>query len=339
MKKTIFILIFVLVILAIIPIFLPKTMHVEQEYIYDKPIEEVFHNFIDLRKFILFSEWASKDNDIILSFSKPSKGVNAKYSWKSKDKSIGEGSMKIIKVVENEYINYELQFGKSIGKTAEIIFQKLNDNKTKVIWSFDNEETKYPFQVFNLLMKKPIEYNLNKSLINLENILTKKKVKIKESNEIKIIENKPQNLFGILQQTSISSDEISTAINESFGMVYSYLTDFIGKKPEQIGFPVVLWKNYSVDNDNALFYCGYIVQESIDTAEEFEYVKISSGKSLSIQFKGSIKDLELAYSSLEKFAKKNDLLLSTEFWSIYRNKSKKIEDNNNQIEINLPIIE
>lgn len=339
MKKTILILIFILVIIAVIPIFLPKTMHIEQEKVYNNPVEEVFQNFNDLNKFTSFNEWTSKDEDIILNFSKQTKGLNAKYSWKSEDKSIGEGSMKIMEVSDNEFINYELQFGESKGNTAEIIFQKVDDNKTKVIWSFDSEEAKYPFQIFNLLMKKPVGDNLNKSLINLESILNQNKAEIHEDNNIIITENSTQKLFGVLQQTSVASDEIYTAIEESFGMVYSYLTDVVGKSPEQIGFPVILWKNYSIDNNNALFYCGYIVQENIDTAEEFEYAEIPSGKSLNTQFRGNIKELEFAYNSLKKYAQENDILLSTEFWSVYLNKSKKIEENNNQIEVNFPVIE
>lgn len=339
MKKTILILIFILVIVAIIPIFLPKTMHVEREYIYNNPIEEVFQNFNELKIFTSFNEWTSKDDDIILNFSKQTKGLNAKYSWKSKDKTVGDGHIKIIEVADNEFINYELQFGESKGNTAEIIFQKIDENKTKVIWSFDSEEAKYPFQIFNLLMKKPVKDNLNKSLINLENILNKNKGNTQDNSNIKITENNNQKIFGILQQTSIDSDEISTAIDESLGTVYSYLKDVIGKTPEQIGPPVVLWKNYSIDNDNALFYCGYIVQANIDTAEEFEYTEISAGKSLSTKFKGNNKGLEFAYKSIEDYAKENEILLSTEFWSVYPNKSKKIEGNNSQTELFVPIIE
>ena len=343
MKKILFILLLLVVILAIIPLFLPKTLHVEQEYVYDAPTGQVFDHFNDLKKFTAFDAWSKTDPNIKLNYSSPSSGEGASYQWESKDRNLGKGSMSITDLRENEFIDYKLQFGEMGDNTAQAIFQKMEDGKTKVIWSFDSGEAGYPFQVFNVLMKGTVQNNLKQGMINLDSILTKYNAanypnQNIDSGGMMVVEAPAKRLFGVLQQTTTLDEEMSTAMNESFGLVHSYLKDANQLTDEQIGPPVVLWKQYDTDADAALFYCGFFVQKNIAETGDFEFVEIPQGKFLSTVHNGAYDAMGVTYARMKKFAESRGLELSDNTYDVYLNDATTTPETELKTQIYIPIL-
>lgn len=343
MKKVLLILLFLVIILAIIPLFLPKTLHVEDEYVYDASTESVYDYFYDMKKFTQFDAWSQMDPNIKIDYSTPSSGVDASYSWESEDKNLGKGSMTITNAKANQFVNYDLKFGKMEGNTAEAIFQKMDDGKTKVIWSFDSAEAGYPFQVFNILMEGTVKNNLHKGLVNLDSLL-QKSTKIDYANTditkggFQLVNEPAKKLFGVLQQTSTSDEEMATAMGESFGLINSYLIDANGFTDEQIGKPVVLWKQYDTESNSTLFYCGFFLDKDVAEREDMEFVEVPAGKMLTTIHNGAYNTLGITYNRMLKFAEVQNLELSTETYDIYLNDPANVEEDKLQTQIFIPVL-
>lgn len=343
MKKVLFVLLLFVVALAVLPTFLPKTMHVEEEYVFDAPIEKVYNHFNDLQKFTQFDAWSKKDSTIILTFSSPANGEDASYQFKSNNKKVGDGSLKIISTKINEFINYEMNFGDINGNTSEVIFQRMEDDKTRVVWSFDSDDAKYPFQIFNLLMKGSAKENLKKSLENLDVIL-QKPIQLNYANldvekgGFQIIEQGPKKLFGVLQQTSVDDEEMETAMAETFGLVRSYLVDAHGLSVEELGKPVILWKQFDDENNMALFYCGFILEKIVPEEGDLEYTNIPGGKFLTTFHNGAHRTLDISYNRMRTFADVQELELSNDTYDVYYNDADTTDEKDLRTQIFIPIL-
>lgn len=338
MKKVIFIILFVLVVLAVVPIFLPKTMHVEQEYEFDAPVEEVYNYFADFKQFTRWNAWTQSDPNIELQYSTPTSGIDAYYTWKSEKSDLGEGKMSIVEAGQNDFLKYNLQFGEMKGNWSEAIFQKIDEDHTKVIWTFDNEEVSYPFQLMNVLMKGAVENKFDEGFEILAKLIAKDKEEAKSNEpEFSVIEEPTQFLFGILQETSTQDEELSTAMAESFGMVYSYLRDVYKMEPSNIGKPVTYWQVYDESADKAVFYCGFFIDRKISETDDMKYVEVPSAKVLVKTHYGPYNTIGSSYEKMMTYAAEKGWKTSPKNWAIYLNDPEKTEQDKIATQIFVPI--
>lgn len=343
MKNVLFILILFVVGLAVLPLFLPKSMYVEEEFVFDAPIEKVYNHFNDLQKFTKFNTTTVADSTVVLNFSNPSYGEEAHYSWQSEIKEVGDGSVSIIETRTNEFIIYEVSYGDSEGNVSEVIFQRMNDEQTRVVWSFDSDEVGYPYQILNYFRKGKVKNNLKESMENLNQIL-QSPVKLDYSNldvdkgGFQIVEQESQRLFGIYQQSSTMEEEINTAMGETFGLVRSYLIDNNNLSAAEIGPPVVLWKLNDKERDVALFYCGFIIDATVPEVEDLEYVDVPGGKYLTTFHNGEFNTLDITHNRLRQFADVQEIELSRDAYEFYYNGMNEQDFEKPRTQIFIPIL-
>ncbi|MXV37850.1 hypothetical protein GO491_04025 [Flavobacteriaceae bacterium Ap0902] len=340
MKKALFFLLLLVVALAITPLFLPKTLYVEEEYVFDENISTVYEYFYDMQKFTQFDQWSKKNPNVEITYSSPSSGPNASYVWTSNAGETQEGKVQIIDSKLDEFINYNLNFGETKGNVSEIIFQEMGDNKTRVIWTFESAEANYPFQVFNILMRNAVKEDLAQGFILLDNLLKKDKISSNpEPYSVKNMEEKK--LFGVLQQTSLDQQEIDTAMAETFGFVRSYLIDANEVMRDSISNPVVLWKMYDVDDNTAIFICGYFIEDAdIPEVDGMEYTLLPAGRVIKGVHQGSYLNLPNAYSEMRNYAAKKGFKLSKDAYDIHLNTPEDVMvDSKLRTEIYIPLLE
>lgn len=343
MKNVLFVLILLVIGLAVLPFFLPKNMYVEEEFVFDQPIEKVYNHFNDLRKFSDFNANISADSAVILNFSSPTFGEDAHFSWQSDVKEVGEGTLNIIETRTHEYIVYDVRYGDSESNVSEVIFQRMSDEQTRVIWTFDAAEVSYPFQIINLFMKGKVKSNLRKSMENLNDLL-QRPIQLDYRNldvdkgGFQVVERVSKNLFGILQQTSLMEEEMNTAMGETFGLLRSYLIDANEMNPEEIGLPVVLWKQKDTESDLALFYCGFIIDKSVEEVEDMEFVEIPGGQYLTTFHNGDFSTLDITHNRLRQFAESKEISLSRDVMDVYHNEINASAEESMRIQVFIPIL-
>ena len=325
MKKKILISIAVLLFfLAIIPLFLPKKMKLEAEKEFNFPIQPLFDECNNLKKFTQWSEWAKKDSTIEMEFFPPYIGKGALYKWKGKSKEVGEGQMQIIESINNSSINYELEFKNWDKKSnVKIQFDSISKNKSKLSWYFEGSESPYFFRYFNLFFKTRLQKDINKSLENLEQLLVKKKNDVPKpislSEGIVVSENfVGAKYIGIKITSTAKLKDQTDIINFAFDTISSYLKYEVKMNPTKIGKPVVFYQMNDTINNKAIFYVGvnYIDDFSIKQNKQkdnllkvkdeqnqikFEKFIVPSSQTAVTVHRGTIEEINQTQKLLDKY--------------------------------------
>ena len=312
MKKVIILLLFIIVGIAIAPVFLPKTIHEEAVYIYDAPPQKVYNYFYNLKKMSQWFSWDKSGEGTELKFSSPTEGVGAYYNWEN-------GKMAITDAKEMQFVGYSLNLKDQEGNTSEAIFQVLDDGKVKVIWTFDSAEFSYPFQIYNYLMKSSVKENLESGLKRLDDILKKEGITANndasDKNEIKISEESAKQLLGIVQTVSINDEsEYKTAVEESLGLVESYLLDEKGLTQEEIGNEVIYF--VSKDSHEITFVVGFFLKNKVAENEDIKYLSIPAYKTLTAIVNNDKEAIDKATANIKEYAKENKFYPIKNSWQV-----------------------
>jgi uncharacterized protein YndB with AHSA1/START domain len=158
------------IILAVVGLFLPSSVHVERSVAIKAPAAQVFPYINNLHNFNKWSPWARLDPDARYSFDGKD-GVGARMQWVSDLSSVGSGSQEILSSVPNEYVKVALDFG---AQGMAIASYELTDmeNSTNLIWGFDTE---FGYDLvgryFGLMFERWIGPDYEKGLANLKTLV------------------------------------------------------------------------------------------------------------------------------------------------------------------------
>jgi hypothetical protein len=134
--------------------------------------EKVFSMVNDLKKWEKWSPWIEYDPKMSLSYSEPSQGKDAWYSWKGNSR-VGFGKYTITNSTPNVKIETLLNYEEQAPAKGYFLFNQVA-NGTQVTWSIEVGDDKTGvinkiFRGYNyLIMKFFLGADFNKGLDNLE---------------------------------------------------------------------------------------------------------------------------------------------------------------------------
>lgn len=113
----------------------PSDFKVERSININAPVDIVFNQINDFRKWAAWSPWAKLDPQAKNTFEGPEAGTGAMLSWDGNSK-VGAGKMTIIESNPHSVIRIKLDFEKPMKSTSDTVFafQHENDNTT-VTWT------------------------------------------------------------------------------------------------------------------------------------------------------------------------------------------------------------
>ena len=114
-----------LVTLAVIGYFLPKTAHVERSITVNANRDAVFTQVNSFKNFNQWSPWFDKDPNANYQYSGPESGVGNSMSWNSDKKEVGKGSQEIIESQYPSHVKAKLLFGKGGHKLVHVDYSNL----------------------------------------------------------------------------------------------------------------------------------------------------------------------------------------------------------------------
>jgi len=158
------------VILLIVALFLPSTIHMEGTIVIKAPARVIFAQVNHLKSWEKWSPFEQQDTAMVSEYSGPEAGVGAKTTWKSKVN--GNGSMIISYVMPHDTIKMDLVFmdDSSSRVTSDWYFKTTLDG-VKVTWTTEVNDLGYPVaRLFGLLMPGMMNPLLNKGLANLKTL-------------------------------------------------------------------------------------------------------------------------------------------------------------------------
>ena len=325
MRRFIQILILLVLGILLIPLFLPNKLSAEAEKDFDYPPGIIFEEFNNMKEFSEWDPWSSGDSLVSQEFYAPYRGMGAGYKWKSAD---SEGEITVNKSNLNKTIVYALE-GLNLGKNSEmnVSFQSLDSTKTKVKWSINSEEIGYFSRYYSYFTSKRLTEKLQQGLNTLEanlknSALTPEQAESLIPGDVSREMFEGQKLLTVMNETSLEKEEMETATEESFGLIYSYLVDYLKVSPTKIGSPISYFEYVDLAAKKAKFYCGYPISESVKLGEGMELMALPATESLVCIHKGSHETIDNTLLKMKDFAKKNKLNLENSYWEVFQNDPK-----------------
>jgi hypothetical protein len=156
-----------IVLLLVISLFLPSTMHIEKSRVVKASPAAIFPQINNLKNWTKWAPWIKMDSAIKLTYEGPEAGKGAKYSWQSDNSRVGKGSLWITESVPNQEVSTEMDFadhgtGKSDFKLEPV------EGGTKITWSMDGNMGNNPiYKLMEALMKGTMGSQFEKGLTDL----------------------------------------------------------------------------------------------------------------------------------------------------------------------------
>jgi effector-binding domain-containing protein/ribosome-associated toxin RatA of RatAB toxin-antitoxin module len=144
LKRILIVLVILVALAAIIGLFLPSKMHVEESIVINAKPAKVYSLVDDLKSEPKWSPWQLRDTATIYTYEGPEHGVGSKVMWQSKE--MGNGSQSTVEVTPNEKIKRELYFMQDKNPAWGLYTFTPEGEGTKVTWSLDADMGGNPFK-------------------------------------------------------------------------------------------------------------------------------------------------------------------------------------------------
>jgi effector-binding domain-containing protein/ribosome-associated toxin RatA of RatAB toxin-antitoxin module len=164
-----------LLLLILVSFFLPSTVHIERSKIIKAPPATVFSLVNNLKTYDDWMPWNRKDPNMHQTFGDKDSGAGASYSWTSTDKEVGNGTLTITESVPDKRVLTALDFG-DMGTSLGGWDLTPLDSGTKVVWYMDSKMTgKNVFYSFvgkymGLFMDKMVGPDFEQGLDSLQSL-------------------------------------------------------------------------------------------------------------------------------------------------------------------------
>lgn len=176
LKKILFGIVGIIVLLLIIALFVKKDYAVQREIVVNKPKQQVFDYIKYLKNQNDYSKWGGMDPNMKKEFTGTDGTVGFVSAWDSENDDVGKGEQEIKKIEEGNRIDYELRFIKPFKSTSDayMVTESTSENTTKVKWGFSGKWD-YPMNIMGLFMDmdKAVGSDFQTGLENLKRIMEK----------------------------------------------------------------------------------------------------------------------------------------------------------------------
>jgi effector-binding domain-containing protein len=305
--KILYILLFLLIIILLTGIFLPKENHIESGITIRATPEIIFNQINMLNNWKSWAPWFGADTTMMPVFNEVPSGVGASYRWKSGHS--GEGKLMITNSEPYKQVVTLIDYGMNGKSTTSFILNE-EQNQTKLIWKVDNTNLGYFERYFLILFKRNMLTTINTGLQNIRQI--SQDLKLDRISEIEVIETPAQPAMCILD--SALEEEIGVRMNEMHIKLSSYL-DKRGIQTVGPAFTIYYERNQP---DKIKFAYCLPISERTWGWKEYSYIELPQGKAATLTHWGKTEP-QKPQKAIEKYARDNNVRLGNLMWEIRKN--------------------
>lgn len=132
----------------------PKSFSTSRSVEINASPEVIYPIFADLSEWKAWSPWQNRDSTMVTTLSAVTTGVDAEMRWTSEN--MGDGSMRIVEVVENERVSTALSFSDWDNESYSDLMLKPQNGTTELIWTMEAGDLPFLARGFMVLLS-PID--------------------------------------------------------------------------------------------------------------------------------------------------------------------------------------
>lgn len=308
---------------------LPAKIHVERSLLVSAPQKSIFRQVNTMRNWVKWSPWLQPDSLMQVVFSGPESGTGAKFSWKSKDKNIRNGSAAIISSVSPDSVKVIFDFNEMGMTTAIFRFIKEYPN-TNVTWSLESNLGKNPVsRWFGLFSDRMIGPDLEKGLFNLDQLMLEAKSLYGYQITDTLV---PSRIYISVRDTASPS-----TISNKLASMYKTSSHFLKlRNLSPAGNPVAVFHKYS--NHNFDMEAAIPVSRILAVPKGMNCSELSAQRVVRLKYFGSYTSISNAYKAIYAYINDNDLEVIGPVWEEYITNPNTMADSaKRQTDIYLPV--
>lgn len=300
LKKILFILAGLVVVLLLIGFVLPGKLEVSKSVSINASAEAVFEEINDLKRWESWQYWNTLDPEMKITYSENTKGKGASYSWDGP--KLGVGNLALDESIPNESISIKMDFS---GNPASGVYSLQPDGeKTTLNFKFMNDQGMNPIgRWINVFMKSEIEKSFD---------YAGEKIKA-------IAEAKPKFTYTITEETmpAISyvglmhtmSPQDPVAISAQMAKMYGELETMLKKaKVEITGYPFAMYPAYSETSMDMI--CAMPVAADAKVPAKYKVETVEVGRVIKGIYKGDYNNLMALHMELDQYLQYKGLTMN-----------------------------
>jgi effector-binding domain-containing protein/uncharacterized membrane protein len=308
-KKILYGLIGIVVVLVIVGFLLPGEIEVSRSITVNAPAEYAYEEIENLENWPKWSYWNTLDTAMEINYGDTRKGAGAAYSWNSE--TLDQGKITLTEVVPFSSITSDMDFMEN--GTAKGYYQFEPDGEaTKVTMKFTADMGMNPVsRLFsNIFMKPEIDHAFEHGLAKIKELAEAKPVfSVKITQE----DVEPITYIGL---SHTMSPQDPKAIEAQMGKMYTELYGALGKsKIEPAGKAFSLYPSYSEESMEMI--CAVPVAENAKIPAKYKVQKTEGGKAVKAIHNGAYDNLEATHEQLNKYIEFKNLEIVGAPWEVY----------------------
>ncbi|ASW73348.1 polyketide cyclase [Chryseobacterium piperi] len=288
-----------------------KNFQIEKEI--DYPVDKVFHQFNNLQNFTRWNNFFTSSPSIDIDYYTPYEGNGSAISYID-PKNDTDGEMFIRYENNNQTLRYQLFEDKNENPTlVDVKFKAISPEKTKITWYVHTPKLPVLRRVENFWTEDRFADNIDKSMVNLKNVLGNKVEKDNQLAAIKydsLMVEKDEEivLLGINVSASNKKDALYKNIVMNYNKVYNYVSMDLGKRDDEFGFPVLITDADNYKDKEVSYFMGIPLSKKIGiTDNNFSFRSVSPTQNYVMYYKGSYAGRVRAIQQLIQKAKKDQM--------------------------------
>ena len=268
-----------------------KSFKVEKEV--DYPLDKVFNQFNNLQHFTRWNNFFTNSKSIAIDYYTPYEGQGSAISYND-PKSEDGGEMFIRYENPNKTLRYQLFEDEDENPTLiDVKFTKVSPEKTKITWFVHTPKLSVLARAQNFWTEDKFTENIDKSMVNLKNVLGNKVSKDNQLASIKydslmVEKEEARMILGISVSTSNKKDALYRNIVMNYNKVYNFVTMDLGKKDDEFGYPVLITDADNFKDNEVSYYFGIPLSKKIGVNDNnFSFRSVSPTQNYVIYYKGT----------------------------------------------------
>jgi len=301
---------------------LPSGYTVERSVEIKAPVQSVQSWIVDLPKWEQWSSWSRMDSTNQTTYSDPSSGKGAWYSWKGD--ITGEGKLEIVDVEEGKRVATAIQFTKPFESLMDSRFEfEETDGVTRVRWV---NEGKMPFlfRFMNKGMDKAMGPDLEKGLEAMKALAEA------QASSAPTGSTAPAEVVSVSEQTyfyarrEVKSAEITADLYaQAYGEVMGYLAEDAAKVN---GAPFAIAEQWDEVTDNNVLLIAMPCNSAKPGNSAVQKGVLAAGKAVKVVYTGPYEGSALGHEAASAYIAAQGLESNGAPWESYVNDPEEVKD-------------
>lgn len=288
-----------------------KSFKVEKEV--DYPLDKVYSQFNNLQHFTRWNNFFTSSKTITIDYYTPYEGQGSAISYND-PKSKDGGEMFIRYENPNKTLRYQLFEDEDENPTLiDVKFKAVSPQKTKITWFVHTPKLPVLSRAQNFWTEDKFTENIDKSMVNLKNVLGNKVEKDNQLASIKydsimIEKEEARMILGISVSTSNKKDALYKNVVMNYNKVYNFVTMDLGKKDDEFGYPILITDADNFKDKEVSYYFGIPLSKKFGVNDNnFSFRSVSPTQNYVMYYRGTYAGRVKAIQQLMQKAKADEM--------------------------------